>query len=30
MQKEQFTELAKTYNVIPVYERITGDMLTPV
>ncbi len=30
MKKEQFIELAKTYNVIPVYERITGDMLTPV
>ncbi len=30
MQKEQFIELARTYNVIPVYERITGDMLTPV
>ncbi|VAX23798.1 Anthranilate synthase, aminase component, partial [hydrothermal vent metagenome] len=30
MQKEQFIELAKTYNVIPVYERITGDLLTPV
>ena len=30
MKKEQFIELAKSYNVIPVYERITGDMLTPV
>lgn len=30
MKKEQFIELAKEYNVIPVYERITGDMLTPV
>jgi len=30
MKKQQFIELAKTYNVIPVNERITGDMLTPV
>jgi anthranilate synthase component 1 len=27
---EQFTELAKTYNLIPVYETITADLLTPV
>ncbi len=30
MQKNQFKELTKYYNVIPVYERITGDLLTPV
>lgn len=30
MKKKQFKELAKYYNVIPVYERITGDLLTPV
>ncbi|MCK5455553.1 MAG: anthranilate synthase component I [Melioribacteraceae bacterium] len=30
MNKNEFLELAKSYNVIPVYERITGDMLTPV
>lgn len=30
MNKKDFLELAKNYNVIPVYERITGDMLTPV
>ncbi len=30
MNKNEFIALAKDYNVIPVYERITGDMLTPV
>ncbi len=30
MIKKEFIKLAKDYNVIPVYERITGDMLTPV
>jgi anthranilate synthase component 1 len=30
MTKEEFIKLSKSYNVIPVYERITGDMLTPV
>lgn len=30
MKKEEFIKLAKDFNVIPVYERITGDMLTPV
>jgi len=30
MTLENFKELAKDYNVIPVYERITADLLTPV
>ena len=30
MNFEEFVELSKAYNVIPVYERITGDLLTPV
>ncbi len=30
MNFEQFKELAKDYNLIPVYEVITADMLTPV
>jgi len=30
MNKKEFLELAENYNVIPVFERITGDMLTPV
>jgi len=30
MKFEDFEILAKKYNVIPVYEKITGDMLTPV
>jgi len=30
MKINEFIDLAKTYNVIPVFERITGDMLTPV
>ncbi|MEN8191924.1 MAG: anthranilate synthase component I [Bacteroidota bacterium] len=30
MKKETFIKLSKEYNVIPVFERITGDMLTPV
>jgi anthranilate synthase component 1 len=30
MKYEQFAELAKTYNLIPVYETITADLLTPV
>ncbi len=30
MNFEQFTELAKEHNLIPVYEKITADMLTPV
>jgi anthranilate synthase component 1 len=27
---EQFTELARTHTVVPVYRRLTGDTLTPV
>ena len=30
MNFEQFKELAKDYNLIPVYEIITADLLTPV
>jgi len=30
MKFEEFKELAKNYNLIPVYETITADMLTPV
>lgn len=30
MKIEEFKILAEEFNVIPVYERITGDMLTPV
>jgi len=30
MNIEQFKELAKDYNLIPVYEIITADLLTPV
>ncbi|MDA3861498.1 MAG: anthranilate synthase component I [Melioribacteraceae bacterium] len=30
MNKEDFIKLAEDFNVIPVFERITGDMLTPV
>jgi len=30
MNFEQFTELSKNYNLIPVYEIITADLLTPV
>ena len=30
MDKKEFIKLAESYNVIPVFERITGDMLTPV
>lgn len=30
MKKEEFIKLANHFNVIPVYERVTGDMLTPV
>ncbi len=30
MDKQEFKELAKNYNVIPVYETITADLLTPV
>ncbi|MBZ0200985.1 MAG: anthranilate synthase component I [Ignavibacteriaceae bacterium] len=30
MKFEQFKELAKSYTLIPVYEIITADMLTPV
>ncbi|MCF6269119.1 MAG: anthranilate synthase component I [Melioribacteraceae bacterium] len=30
MNKNKFIELAENYNVIPVFERVTGDMLTPV
>ena len=30
MDFEKYIELAKTYNLIPVYEIITADMLTPV
>ncbi len=30
MELEQFIKLSKTYNLIPVYEVITADLLTPV
>jgi anthranilate synthase component 1 len=30
MDREKFKEYAKNYNVIPVYEMITADLLTPV
>ncbi len=30
MEFEQFKELSKSYNLIPVYEIITADLLTPV
>lgn len=30
MDKQEFKKLAKNYNVIPVYETITADLLTPV
>jgi anthranilate synthase component 1 len=30
MTFEQFKKYSETYNIIPVYERITGDLLTPV
>lgn len=30
MNKEQFKKYAEDYNVIPVYETITADLLTPV
>ncbi|MCB0730059.1 MAG: anthranilate synthase component I, partial [Ignavibacteriae bacterium] len=30
MNKQEFKDLAKDYNVIPVYETITADLLTPV
>ena len=30
MKFEQFKELSKSYNLIPVYEIITADLLTPV
>ncbi|MCB9258802.1 MAG: anthranilate synthase component I [Ignavibacteriales bacterium] len=30
MNKQEFKDLAKNYNVIPVYETITADLLTPV
>ncbi len=30
MNKKDFVKLAERYNVIPVFERITGDLLTPV
>jgi len=30
MKLEEFIELSKTYNLIPVYEIITADLLTPV
>ena len=30
MKFEEFEELSKSYNVIPVYEIITADLLTPV
>lgn len=30
MNYNKFCELAENYNVIPVYERITADLLTPV
>ncbi len=30
MKKEDFIQLAENYNIIPVYEVITADLLTPV
>ena len=30
MKLSQFKELAKTYDIIPVYKKITADLLTPV
>ena len=30
MTLEEFEKLAKTYNIVPVFERITADLLTPV
>jgi anthranilate synthase component 1 len=30
MNKQQFKKYAKDYNVIPIYETITADLLTPV
>jgi anthranilate synthase component 1 len=30
MTLDQFSELSKDYKIIPVYEKITGDLLTPV
>ena len=30
MKFAEFEELSKKYNVIPVYEIITADLLTPV
>ena len=30
MTKREFLKYAESFNVIPVYEKITGDMLTPV
>ncbi len=30
MDFKTFLELSKTYNKIPVYEKITADLLTPV
>jgi anthranilate synthase component 1 len=30
MDFKKFTELAKKYELIPVYEKITADLLTPV
>ena len=30
MNKEQFKKYATDYNVIPIYETITADLLTPV
>jgi len=30
MSIDEFKELAKSYNLIPVYEKVTADLLTPV
>ncbi len=30
MELSQFKDLAKTYNTIPVYKKVTADLLTPV
>ncbi|MEJ5350423.1 MAG: anthranilate synthase component I [Melioribacteraceae bacterium] len=30
MEKEKFLELSEKYNIVPVYERIAADLLTPV
>ena len=30
MNLDEFKELAKNYKIIPVYEKVTADLLTPV